>query len=157
MRRLPGLFAFCFVLLVALPAAAQDVFRAELVGAGGTPVILTPESIAGLPPVEMDVAYQTSKGMSGGRFGGVLFWDVLAASKAFEGLEHNAELARTFVVTAGDGYAIAFSVGEIHPDFGNTPMILADRLDGRPLEGGWRIVVPGGARNVRDVVRIELR
>lgn len=160
MRRSHGFLAVCLMLLLALPATAQDAFRVELTGVGTQPITLTPETIAGLPPVEMDVSYQTSKGPSGGKFSGVLFWEVLKANKAFEGLEHNAELAKTFVVTASDDYVIAFSVGEIHPDFGNMPMIFADKLDGKAFEGGFRIITPGdtrGARNVRDVVKIELR
>lgn len=160
MRRVHGFLAFFLLMLLTLPATAQDAFKVELTGIGSTPIVLTPETVAGLPPVEMDVSYQTSKGPAGGKFSGVLFWDVLKANKAFEGLDHNAELAKTFVVTARDGYVIAFSVGEIHPDFGNTRMMLADRMDGKVFEGGFRIIVPGdtrGARNVRDVVKIELR
>lgn len=160
MRGLRVFFALCLMVLPAVPAAAQDAFRIALSGIGPEAITLTPESIAGLPPIEMDVTYQTSRGTSGRRFAGVLFWDVLQAQGAFEGMEHNAELAKTFAVSAADDYVIAFSVGEIHPDFGNTPMILADKLDGKPFEGGFRIIVPGdtrGARNVRDVVGIELR
>jgi hypothetical protein len=62
-------------------------------------------------------------------------------------------------VTGRDGYQIAFSVGEIHPEFGNTPMMIATEVDGKPFADGLRIIVPGdkrGARNVRQVVKIEL-
>lgn len=100
----------------------------------------------------MDVTFQTSKGPSSGHYKGVLFWDVLQANKAFEGLEHNAELERVFVVTGADDYVIAFSVGEIHPDFGDTPMLLADSVDGKPLEG-FRIVVPGDTRGAQRARR----
>lgn len=69
---------------------------------------------------------------------------------------------RTFLVTGRDGYAIAFSVGEISPDFGNTLIMVALSVDGKPLRAdeGLRLMVPGdkrGARSVRDVVKIELR
>lgn len=162
MRRIPGFLVLSLVVLFSLPAVAQYAgpLKAELAGIGSRPIVLTPDALAALAPVEMDVTFQTSKGPSTGRYKGVLFWDVLEANKAFEGMEHNAELAKTFVVTASDDYVIAFSVGEIHPDFGNTPMMLADSVDGKPFEGGFRIIVPGdtrGARNVRDVVSIELR
>lgn len=152
---LPLLVLIAFV----LPAVAQDKFAVELLGVGDKTITLTPESLKALPPVEMDVTFQTSKGISSGRYKGVLFWDVLKANGAFEGLEHSAELTATFTVLASDDYLIAFSIGEIHPDFGNTAMMLADQVDGKPLEGGYRIIVPGdtrGARNVRDVVKIEL-
>lgn len=158
-----ALRAFVVVLgwvLFSLPAIAQDRFAVELVGVGQQAIALTPDTLNALPVVEMDVTFQTSKGPSSGHYKGVLFWDVLKANNAFEGVEHNAELKRTFTVLASDDYAIAFSVGEIHPDFGGTPMMLADQVDGKPFEGGYRIIMPGdkrGARNVRDVVRIEMR
>lgn len=138
------------------PASAS----VELVGAGPAPVVLTAESLASLPSVEKEVSFQTSKGPSTGRYKGVLFWDVLQANKAFDGLERNGELKRTFLVDARDGYSIAFSVGEIHPDFGNTQLMLATEVDGKPIQGGIRIVVPGdkrGARAIHDIVKIELR
>lgn len=123
-------------------------------------VVLTRESLAALPQIERDVSFETSKGPSSGHYKGVLFWDVLEANRAFDGLEHNAELKKTFVVTGRDGYQIAFSVGEIHPDFGDTPMMVATEVDGQPFADGLRLVVPGdrrGARNVREIVAIDLR
>jgi hypothetical protein len=145
-------------------AQAQDkparIDAIELVGAGPATIVITPETLAALPSVERDVTFKTSKGPSSGHYKGVLFWDVLTANKAFEGVGHNEELAKTFVVTGRDDYRIAFSVGEIHPEFGNSPMMIATEVDGKPFEDGLRIIVPGdqrGARNVREVVRIELR
>jgi hypothetical protein len=155
--------------LGSLNALAQTIAPADtaaasagiaLVGAGPAPIILNAASLAGLPVVEKDVTFQTSKGPSSGHYKGVLFWDVLQGYKAFDGLERNGELKKTFLVDAKDGYSIAFSVGEIHPDFGNTELILATEVDGKPVEGGIRVVVPGdrrGARAIHDIVKIELR
>ncbi|MEQ1951886.1 hypothetical protein [Mesorhizobium sp. CN2-181] len=146
------------------PAAmAQDatakVNTVELDGVGSAKILLDPKVLAQLPAVEEDVTFKTSKGPSSGHYKGVLFWDVLKANKAFNGLGHNEELAKTFVVTGRDGYRIAFSVGEIHPEFGSTAMMIATEVDGKPFDDGLRVIVPGdqrGARNVREVVRIEL-
>jgi hypothetical protein len=139
----------------AVPAAAI-----ELTGGATSPIALTPEVLAGLPQVEQDVTFQTSKGPSSGHYKGVLFWEVLKANKALDGLQRNGELQKTFLVTAKDDYKIAFSVGEIHPDFGNTPLMIATEVDGKPIEGGPRIIVPGdkrGARAVQEIVKIEMR
>ena len=141
-------------------AESAKIDTIELAGVTATPILLTPEILAGLPQVEADVSFKTSKGVSSGHYKGVLFWDVLKANKAFEGLGHNEELNKTFVVTGRDGYKIAFSVGEIHPEFGNTAMMVATEVDGKPFPDGLRIIVPGdqrGARNVREVATIELR
>lgn len=157
-------FLLCIAIAVSTATShAQDIAAAkteiELSGIGGATIVLTPESLRALPAIEQDVTFQTSKGPSTGRYKGVLFWDVLVANKAFADLEHNAELKDTFVVTGRDGYQIAFSVGEIHPEFGNTPMMIATEVDGKPFADGLRVIVPGdkrGARNVRQVVKIEL-
>lgn len=152
----------CIVLLLAAPAATQEhgAFSIDVTGVGLQAFTLTPADLAKFDPVEMDVTYQTSQGQSGGRFRGVLLWDVLVDRDAFSSAGHNAELRKTLVVRARDDYEIVFSVGEIHPDFGNTPILLADQVDDAPFEGGYRVIVPGdtrGARNVRDVITIELR
>ena len=152
------------MIALAPVARAQDAAvkfdTAKLSGIGSAPILLTPEILSKLSTVEQDVTFKTSKGPSSGNYKGVLFWDVLKANKAFDGLGHNEELAKTFVVTGRDGYRIAFSVGEIHPEFGNTAMMIATEVDGKPFDDGLRIIVPGdqrGARNVREVATIELR
>lgn len=152
------------LILLAL-FAAVPVLRAEepavaLTGIGSGPIQLTPQSLAALPVAEREVAFETSKGPATRRYKGVLLWDVLQANKALDGLKPAEQLKKTFLVSARDGYQIAFSVGEIHPDFGNLPLLLVSAVDGKALDGGWRLVAPGdkrGARAVYEVVKIELR
>lgn len=131
----------------------------ELVG-GGSPVTLTLEELARLPQVEQEITFKTSKGMATARYKGPLLWDVLSAGKALEGLDGHAELTKTLMVTASDGYRIAFSVGELAPEFGNAMILLALETDGKPLADGFRIVAQGdkrGARAIHDIVTIEVR
>lgn len=148
------------------PAFAQEPTTAsaglELNGTGIKALRVTPAILSALPQFEQDVAFQSSKGEVRGHYEGVLLWDVLQKAGIGEAPGHHAELRRTFIVTGGDGYAIAFSVGEISPDFGSKPIMIALRVDGHPLppEDGLRLIVPGdkrGARSVRDVVTIEMR
>jgi hypothetical protein len=50
------------------------------------------------------------------------------------------------------------STGEIAPDLGGKPALVAYERDGKPLDD-FRIVMPGdkhGARNVRDVAAITV-
>lgn len=151
-------------LVLASAAHAQEEAQPPGIALSGMGVAvsqLTPQSLADLPPVAMDVAFKTSKGEEKGRFEGVLLWDVLKRAKLLEGIGHNAELRRTFEVKGSDGYVIAFSVGELAPDFGDTPALIALKVDGKPLTPDHlRLIVPGdkrGARNVRDVVSITVR
>lgn len=128
--------------------------------ADAKPVEIALASLAALPQVEQDISFKTSKGMSTARYKGPLLWDVVKASKMLDGLEHNKELAKTLLVTAGDGYQIAFSIGELAPEFGNATIMLALETDGKPMPDGFRIVAQGdkrGARAIHDITRIELR
>ncbi|MGO4174121.1 hypothetical protein [Bosea sp. TAF32] len=146
--------------ILTAPLARAQEPALELAGIGAAAIRLSPGSLASLPAVERDVTFETSKGPATHRYKGVLFWDVLQANKALDGLKPADQLRKTFLVSAKDGYQIAFSIGEIHPDFGGLPLILVTAVDGRPLDGGWRLVAPGdkrGARAVFEVTKIELR
>ncbi|MGY5005060.1 molybdopterin-dependent oxidoreductase [Streptomyces griseus] len=61
-------------------------------------------------------------------------------------------------VTGGDGRHTVLSWAEIDADFGDAPVLLATRMDGRPLEpDGSRLVVPRdrcGARYVSSITRV---
>jgi DMSO/TMAO reductase YedYZ molybdopterin-dependent catalytic subunit len=134
----------------------------ELTGRDIKAVHVSPELLETLPRIEQTVAFQTSKGVEQGQYEGVLLWDLLKSAGATELPGHHAELQRIFVVTGRDHYSVAFSLGEISPEFGGRRIMIAERVDGEPLPpgNGLRLVVPGdkrGARSVRDVVAIEIR
>jgi len=147
-------------LLTSPPLLCAQEPGIELLGIGASAIRLSPQSLSTLPVVERDVTFETSKGPATRHYKGALFWDVLQANKALDGLKPGDQLRKTFLVSAKDGYQIAFSIGEIHPDFGNLPLILVTKVDGKKLEGNWRLVAPGdkrGARAVYEVTKIELR
>lgn len=144
---------------IAAQAQTASPPALEISGAGRT-VTLTPADLAKLPQVEQTVSFQSSKGVSTARYKGPLLWEVLQASRMLDGLERNKELAKTLMVTASDDYQIAFSVGELAPEFGNATILLALETDGKPLADGLRIVAQGdkrGARAIHHIVGIELR
>lgn len=163
---LRGLLALWLLAGTAPAAFALDASTspasATLSGDGLSSTVLTRETLSVMPTVSMDVAFMTAKGEEKGRFEGVSLWEVLKKAGILNGAGHHDELRRAFLVTGRDGYAILFSVGEIEPDFGATPAMIALKRDGEPLppEDGLRLIVPGdtrGARNVKDVVTIEVR
>ncbi|MFE0017578.1 molybdopterin-dependent oxidoreductase [Mesorhizobium sp. NPDC059054] len=149
------------LILLATPALATDGIA--LSGAGITTGTLTAADLDKLPATELDVSFKTRNGMEKGHYKGVLLWSLLQ-EKGLSRLsqEHHEDLKHTFLVTADDGYSVAFSIGEIAPDFGNRAVILATEQDGKPLVPGegFRLVVPGdarGARSVKGVVSIEVK
>lgn len=76
---------------------------------------------------------------------------------------NNAKLRVTVMVTGADEYQVALGWGELDPDYGAAPMLLAYSSDGQPMgdkQGMARLVVPGdkrGGRYVSTVESIELR
>jgi DMSO/TMAO reductase YedYZ molybdopterin-dependent catalytic subunit len=71
-------------------------------------------------------------------------------------------LARYILVSAHDGYRAIFSLPELDPAFTDNRALLADKMDGQPLndhDGPLRLVLPSEkreARWVRMVERIEI-
>ncbi|MGO4561374.1 molybdopterin-dependent oxidoreductase [Rhizobiales bacterium 3FA27D7] len=162
MRSARAFLAFLLVLAVPSWARAGDGGIA-ISGVGITSATLTPADLAKFPATEMDVSFMTKNGVEKGHYKGVLLWSLLQ-EKGLSKLSqnHHEDLQHTFLVTAEDGYRIAFSIGEIAPDFGNRAILIATERDGKPLapDEGLRLVVPGdarGARSVKGVVSIEVK
>lgn len=69
-------------------------------------------------------------------------------------------LTITVVAEAADGYRVAFSLGELDAKLGDSPILVADRCDGKALpegDGPVRLVAQGearGARSVKQLTRI---
>jgi DMSO/TMAO reductase YedYZ molybdopterin-dependent catalytic subunit len=73
------------------------------------------------------------------------------------------EVSKVVLVTAADGYKLALSLVETDPRFRANRIIVADKIDGQPLndhDGPFRLVVEGdldAARLVRNLATIEVR
>jgi DMSO/TMAO reductase YedYZ molybdopterin-dependent catalytic subunit len=71
-------------------------------------------------------------------------------------------LASYIIAKAHDGYEVVFSLGELDAAFGNESILVADKVDGKPLfeyQGPLRLVCPNdkaGARSVRMLETLEL-
>ena len=84
-----------------------------------------------------------------------------AAQQNFIADVRNDKLSTYFVVTGSDGYQAVIAWGEIDPEFGNQPILIAYQENGEALEGdSLRLVVPGdtrGGRYVSGIANISLR
>ena len=94
---------------------------------------------------------------------GVALQDILKkAGIPFGRQMRGKALAGYVLAEAKDGYAVAFSLGELDPDLGGTRVIVADKRDGKPLfeyQGPVRLVIPTdkeGARSVRMLEKLEV-
>jgi DMSO/TMAO reductase YedYZ molybdopterin-dependent catalytic subunit len=93
--------------------------------------------------------------VGGVTYTGVSLWDLLDAQAGIvtDPAVKNDILDKYVVATGSDGYKTLISMGEIDPDFGNQPDIVAYAADGQPLgaNGFARLVVPGDAKAGRWV------
>lgn len=72
-------------------------------------------------------------------------------------------LAEYVVATGSDGYKVVLALAEIEPDFHPGDVLVADAMNGKPLDakvGPFRLVVTDDkrpARSVRNLVSVELK
>ena len=66
------------------------------------------------------------------------------------------ELLRVTATVRGAGNRqVTFAVGELDPNFGNHPALLALTVNGRSVPGGPELVVPGDSAPLRDVFGVS--
>jgi len=113
-----------------------------------------------LPADQVQVSFESERGTTTASYTGVRLWEVLATAGGIDDDEKGAEIRHVIKITGRDGYVVVLSTGEIAPDFGGKPALIAYRRDDEPLgEAGLRLVMPGdkrGDRNVRDIVAIRI-
>lgn len=97
-------------------------------------------------------------------YSGVRLADVLAKMDAPLGNALRGEALANYVVATGsDGYTVVLALGEVDPSFHPGEVIVADTMDGKPLDehsGPFKLVVTEDkrpARGVRNLIRIELK
>jgi hypothetical protein len=66
-------------------------------------------------------------------------------------------MAEVLLISASDGYKVAFALAEVDPAFAVREVILSDKRDGKPLdarEGPFRIIAPGDKRPARWIRQV---
>jgi hypothetical protein len=113
-----------------------------------------------LPAEHLQVSFLTEHGTTAAGFTGPRLWAVLAAAGGLADAKKGAAIRHAIRVTGRDGYWVLLSTGEIAPDFGGKPAIIAYQRDGEaPGASGLRLILPGdrhGGRDVRDVVSVRV-
>jgi DMSO/TMAO reductase YedYZ molybdopterin-dependent catalytic subunit len=130
------------------------------VGEAGKLVPLPAKEWAKLVRTKVEVKGKGDKGLT---YEGVSLAEVLR----FAGLsfaEHPRGRAESYVLVEGsDGYRAVVALAEVDPKLTDRIVLLADRLDGKPLAEGTgpqRLIVPSDrlpSRWVKQVVRISVR
>jgi len=158
-------FGFGLGMLVAAAilsplGAAEPQSGVTVAGQTNTAAHFGIEELAGLPKAQVNIAFLTDHGTHESSFEGPLLWTVLQKANAIEPDKHREQVSQTIIITGRDGYRAALAVGEIAPEFEGKQVILAEKMDGQPLDADHlRVVVPldkRGGRSVREVTRIEV-
>jgi DMSO/TMAO reductase YedYZ molybdopterin-dependent catalytic subunit len=128
-------------------------------GAVKTPLTLTKADLQAMPRTAVTLDDHGKKQV----YAGVLVSEILTRAGAPIGTEVKGGALATYVLaSAGDGYQVLFSIGELDPAVSGSEIIVADTVDGGPLsdtQGPLRIVVPRdkrGARSIRMLQRLEV-
>jgi hypothetical protein len=97
-------------------------------------------------------------------YSGVPLMELLAHLGVPYGKDLKGKVLSEYVVATGsDGYKSVVALGEVDPEFHPGVVLVADQLDGKPLDaktGPFRLVVSEDkrpARSVRNLVKIEVR
>ncbi|MCD0449774.1 hypothetical protein LO762_11320 [Actinocorallia sp. API 0066] len=132
-------------------------------GAVRAPRALAMAELRALPQHACDVVFSCRRaGARHHRFAGPLLLDVVGeADPVFAGGDRKARLRFLLSLRADDGHRAVLSWGEIDPEFGAVPVLVALSRDGRPLDvEGPTLAVPGdrcGARSLTALRELTLR
>jgi molybdenum ABC transporter molybdate-binding protein len=150
-----------------VPGVASSTFAPEVAVKGlvGTPRSFTFDDLSKLPAETVNVSFQAGQGTTQASFTGTRLLNVFdaAGGAKLPNDSNNAKLRTTVMVTGADGYQVALGWGELDPEFGAAPILLAYEQDGKPMgdkQGMARLVVPGdkrGGRYVSTVKSIDIR
>jgi hypothetical protein len=151
------ILALAATFLLATGVAAQDL---KVTVAGRDSVILTPAEVKALPRAKATI---TVKGQPVVYEGAVLHEALLKAGVVSGERLMGRYLNQIVIARAADGYSSILSIAETDPVYRANPVILADTVNGHPLdarEGPYRMVVDGDlrpSRSPRAVVSLEVK
>jgi DMSO/TMAO reductase YedYZ molybdopterin-dependent catalytic subunit len=156
------------ILLIAACCAAFAVLRCTQIvsaqtpnataqlkvsGAVSTPLTLTAADLKNMPRTTLQVTNSHEKKSE--TYEGVLLEELLKRAGAPHGEQLRGPLMTTYVVAeASDGYRVVFALAELDSDFMNSEVLVADTVDGGPIDakrGPFRLVAPHDKRPARWV------
>jgi hypothetical protein len=152
--------ALSLAFTVPCPLEAQDEPSTDLlVEVAGLEHLAATETLDSLAIDTVSSAYHDNPEA---RYVGVALHRLIARfGGQAEGLR-GGSLAGYVVLEARDGYRIVLGLGQVDPTITGQTTLLAREVDGarlEPLEGPWRLIVPGdkrGTRWIRQVTAIRV-
>ncbi|MGA2413777.1 MAG: molybdopterin-dependent oxidoreductase [Candidatus Sulfotelmatobacter sp.] len=142
--------------LFFLPALSAQTL--QVINLDGHSTTLTAAQISSLPHVTVDARDHDGPA----QFQGLPLSAILSSAGIQLGDSlHGTRMSEVLLVSAADGYKVAFALAEVDPAFAAREIILADKREGKPLDakqGPFRVVAPGDKRPARWIRQVtELR
>jgi molybdate transport system substrate-binding protein len=160
-------WGFISTVIPPLPATVSLIEdgRLHIDGQVLNPIALSVEDLkSGYAVQTVEVTYKSGEETLNSSFTGVLLWDIINAAQANINSDIRGDRLSLFIVATGaDGYQSVISWGEIDPEYGNQPILVAFAQDGQPLpaeDGLFRLIVPSDERDgryVRQLANLSLR
>lgn len=122
------------------------------------PVTLTMADLRKLAATSVQAMQMSGQGPVKLDCSGPALATVLATAKLALPPAKNSSLRHTLLIAADDGYAVALSLGEIDPNFGDAAPLVATQCNGQQLEAP-RLVMPddkSASRSVHGIVSIKI-
>jgi hypothetical protein len=130
--------------------------------AASSPVKLSAADLKAMPHIT--VTFHNTHTSADETYSGVRVADILTNFKAPLGSELRGKALTNYMVATGsDGYQAVLALAEVDPAFHPGEVIVADTMDGKPLDehnGPLKLVVTEDkrpARSVRNLVSVELK
>jgi hypothetical protein len=152
----------CTECIDVIPTTADSLLLRVVPSHGIKPVVLTLASLKSLP--HKTVTVHNPHANADENYSGVELIDLLVSLGVPHGKDlHGKALAEYVVATGSDGYKAVLALAEVDPEFHPGEVIVADTMDGKPLDaktGPFRLVVTEDkrpARSVHSLVSIEVK
>ena len=164
-----ALLSISLTMTLAACGGSDDPPQPQLTLAGALdhPGAPTLSDIQAQPPITQTVSFTSGAGSQTHTYTGASLWGVLTnAGIQVDAARKNDVLNRYVLATGSDGYKTVFTLGEINPDFGNRPSIVAyaETTGGASAaltaDGPFRVTAPGdvkGGRYVSNLVKLDVR
>jgi len=144
---------FTLILLAAVAAAQQKASQLTVQARDGQQTVFSLEQLRKMP--RQTVSTRDAHTSASHEYEGVMLSALLAAVGAPSGEAlRGAELRDYVEVVGADNYKVIFSLPELDSRFQDNKVIVADTLDGKPLDsaqGPLKLVVPQDRRPARWV------
>lgn len=156
------LFVLCLLVALSSPTFAQQAAATlQIVAAGQTRSVL-PDALQSMPHKTATIHNPHTNADE--TYSGVPLIELLKQVGVPTGHDvHGKALSEYVVATGSDGYKAVLALAEVEPDFHPGDVLVADTMDGKPLDaksGPFKLVVTEDkrpARSVHNLISIELK